>query len=1494
VDYPAQAMKKKLFLPITLGGIGLAMALGLAYTVKLNFSHAPIPPSIIARSPSSIIYQTPDTTIRKGSGNYAYENTTNNFQTAFKASPLSVGAIKFNNSLGSIEFATNPNQDFGNLTEPTSTTADKNSLTYAHVFPGLDIRYSLSPTRLLEEFIVQDAATAQKVVRLTQTATTTNVNSFHEEAGALTFYQDKTPAFTIPRPVLYEQNNPTIKSYGINYETKNQGTNTYSISKVISSEGLSWLSDPSRQYPIVIDLVIDNADTVANWVTSDTSNLLPSQENTIIEQGTGSVKLIARSPYGTGSDGACSVTVSTNINTGTCVGRGTADAVNFTSTVSTIAGANSITLSSTPTGLAVGDEVLIIDLQGVVGNSASVGKYDTKYIASISTNTLNLEGTLANSYDGTTQKIVVQRIPQYTSVTINNGATFSPSIWNGTTGGVMFFRATGIVTINSGGYISAAQTGYHGGVTTGNGAETLTGYAAVGGTGGAGHGGATFTNSDGGIGGGVGTGGTGGQTVGAAGGAGGAGLGGGGAASYPTYWAKGGTGSQGGGGGGGTRYYVQGGAGGGGASADPLQNTQSSTALILGNGSFQGAGGGGGGGAGGSSGTGNGGNGGQGNGSGGTGGTGTTGNGATGGNGASGNAGGGIIVISAYQITNNQAGGIDTSGGVGGAGGAGTSGGPGGGGGMGGSGGQGGPLILYGNTISLGTNGSYAKGGNGGSGGTGGTGQTAGGAGGAGATFVSGGETGSGGDGALATNNCCTGGGGGGAGGKAGYAGVVQIGYTTSLTGTTNPTTTTISAPARSLNDTVTLTTSSTDLSGSKYLTFWVRSPRTGTFGRFQFGQTVSSEQTFNFTINSPNTWEQKSWDISGIASGSRSAVTKFAFQIIDDSQNTTLYFDYIQSNSPPAIPSLDSPINAATGQILSPVLATTTTDPDGDYLRYKIVLCTNSLMTVGCQTFDQTISQTGWSGQNTQTGTAYTSGTQGIYTLQTPLSPGTTYYWDSYAIDPGGSNIWGYTQATPYSFTTNHTPNIPSLDLPINAATAQSLSPLLKTTTTDAESDYLRYKIVLCTNSLMTVGCQTFDQTISQTGWSGQNAQTSTAYNSGTQGIYAIQTPLSYNTTYYWESSAIDPGGSNNLGATQATPNSFTTLTSPNVPSLDFPTNTAAGQPLLSVLKTTAVDNNGDYVRYKIVLCTNSLMTVGCQTFDQTISQTGWSGQNTQTGTAYTSGTQGIYTLQTPLSPNTTYYWDSYAIDPGGHNTWSGTQGAPYSFTTNSWPNIPTLDSPLNGATGQLLIPLLKTTASDPESDYVRYKIQLCNDLAMTVSCQTFDQTISQTGWSGQNAQTSTAYNSGSHGVYTIQNGGALLPSTTYYWRSYAIDPGASNTWSSTQATPYSFTTTAAPATATACRIQESPTDTSATVLWNDVAVGENGYEVQRSVDGGAFSVLHTGLPANTVSDTDNTITSGHTYQYRVAPYFTAGPTYGSWCTTASLTLQISSFRLD
>ncbi|TXH02006.1 MAG: hypothetical protein E6P95_00755 [Candidatus Moraniibacteriota bacterium] len=362
--------------------------------------------------------------------------------------------------------------------------------------------------------------------------------------------------------------------------------------------------------------------------------------------------------------------------------------------------------------------------------------------------------------------------------------------------------------------------------------------------------------------------------------------------------------------------------------------------------------------------------------------------------------------------------------------------------------------------------------------------------------------------------------------------------------------------------------------------------------------------------------------------------------------------------NVAPTTPTLDSPSNSATNQSLTPALLTTTTDTSSDYLRYKIELCTNVGMTTGCQTFDQTSSQTGWSGQNTQTSTAYTSGTQATYTIQSALTANTTYYWRSYAIDPAGTNTWSTTQGTPYSFTTTTAPSAPSAPYTEGATNPTGvidLTPEFSAIHSDSDSDpavYYEIEVNTASNFASTVMWD-----------SGQTSMSSLASGVRSTDVSYAGTALSYNgTTYYWRIRFWDNKGA--VSSWSSTQN-FSTNSIPATLTLDSPADTATNQSLTPSLLTTSSDADSDYLRYKIELCENVGMTTNCQTFDQTSSQTGWSGQNTETSTAYTSGTQANYTIQSPLTANFTYYWRSYAIDPAGTNTWSSTQGSPYSFTT-------------------------------------------------------------------------------------------------------------------------------------------------------------------------------------------------------------------------------------
>ena len=114
---------------------------------------------------------------------------------------------------------------------------------------------------------------------------------------------------------------------------------------------------------------------------------------------------------------------------------------------------------------------------------------------------------------------------------------------------------------------------------------------------------------------------------------------------------------------------------------------------------------------------------------------------------------------------------------------------------------------------------------------------------------------------------------------------------------------------------------------------------------------------------------------------------------------------------------------------------------------------------------------------------------------------------------------------------TINAAPSAPTQNLPINNATSVSITPTFTMTSTDSNSDYLGYKVVIYSDSACTSVVQTNDQSASSTGWSSMdqtctNSPTS-CYASGTQATFVTQTSLSNGTDYWWRASSKDPDGS-------------------------------------------------------------------------------------------------------------------------------------------------------------------------------------------------------------------------------------------------------------------------------------------------------------------------------------------------------------------------------
>ncbi len=123
------------------------------------------------------------------------------------------------------------------------------------------------------------------------------------------------------------------------------------------------------------------------------------------------------------------------------------------------------------TGLAAGDLIMLhqspginpVPAAGPAGpvdlTTSSLGRWELARISSIAGLKLTLTRPLVSAFGSTGAQVV--RVPEFTTVTINSGTSISCNQWNGTSGGVLAFLATGTVTNNL--LIHASSRGFRSG-----------------------------------------------------------------------------------------------------------------------------------------------------------------------------------------------------------------------------------------------------------------------------------------------------------------------------------------------------------------------------------------------------------------------------------------------------------------------------------------------------------------------------------------------------------------------------------------------------------------------------------------------------------------------------------------------------------------------------------------------------------------------------------------------------------------------------------------------------------------------------------------------------------------------------------------------------------------------------------------------------------------------------------------------------------------------
>ncbi len=143
--------------------------------------------------------------------------------------------------------------------------------------------------------------------------------------------------------------------------------------------------------------------------------------------------------------------------------------------ISSKPGVNSISVNDS-SEFTVGEEVLIIQTQSG-GTTCVAGVFEFKNISSINGNNITFDSPLENAYCYNSPNTVsitcsdtsgfessiaqVVKVPHYTNLTINSGASITAPSWNGYYGGIVAFRASENVVVN--GVINVTGKGYRGG-----------------------------------------------------------------------------------------------------------------------------------------------------------------------------------------------------------------------------------------------------------------------------------------------------------------------------------------------------------------------------------------------------------------------------------------------------------------------------------------------------------------------------------------------------------------------------------------------------------------------------------------------------------------------------------------------------------------------------------------------------------------------------------------------------------------------------------------------------------------------------------------------------------------------------------------------------------------------------------------------------------------------------------------------------------------------